>query len=276
MALEELLLQWGLAPYAVDSGRSALETLKDHHRLGTPFAIVLVDCMMPEMDGFQVANAIKTNHELASIHIIMLTSALPDYSAEKCRAAGIETCLLKPIHRSNLYSAIYELLSGASQGTSSVQDTSRRQVRKTARPLRILLAEDNAFNQKVASGMLAAMGHSTSVAANGAEAVRAFTRGGFDVILMDVQMPCMDGLEATDAIRELEKDRDIRIPIVAMTAHAMAGDRERCLAAGMDGYVAKPINSEELVCTLESVARMWRRMTLPREMPFLRSQLSWI
>lgn len=252
--LEELLLQWGLAPYAVDSGRSALEALQGHHTLGTPFAIVLVDCMMPEMDGFQVADAIKTNPELASIHIIMLTSALPDYSAEKCRAAGIETCLLKPIHRSNLYSAIQELLSGASTGTFSAQDASRRKARKTERPLRILLAEDNAFNQKVASGMLSAMGHITSLVTNGAEAVKAFTRGGFDVILMDVQMPFMDGLEATGAIRELEKDGDTRIPIVAMTAHAMAGDRERCLASGMDGYVAKPINREELFCTLESIA----------------------
>ncbi|AFM23031.1 response regulator [Desulfomonile tiedjei] len=251
--LVELLIQWGMIPSAVDNGRTALKTLRERYKMGTPFAMVLVDCMMPEMDGFQVSEAIKAIPELASTHIIMLTSALPDYSAEKCRAAGIETCLLKPIHKSNLYSAIHELLSGA-KSDSSLEETARRKVRKTERPLRILLAEDNAFNQKVASGMLSGMGHSISVVPNGAEAVEAYTRGGFDVILMDVQMPLMDGFEATAAIRAFEKNGAPRIPIVAMTAHAMAGDRERCLNAGMDGYVAKPISSEELFCALEGIA----------------------
>jgi PAS domain S-box-containing protein len=253
--LEELLSTWQMIPVSVSGGKAALASLQREQKAGNDFDLALIDCMMPEMDGFELAEQVQHMPGLKDLKFIMLTSASPEYSAERCRNMGISVCLLKPIHQSNLFNAICNLwISGAADKPERPPEQSRRALPRSKRPLRILLAEDNAFNQKVAEGMLANMGHSTTIVPNGREAVSAVASRSFDLILMDVEMPYMDGFEATRAIRETEKSLGRRTPIVAMTAYAMKGDRERCLQSGMDGYLSKPINSSELFHTIENVA----------------------
>jgi CheY-like chemotaxis protein len=185
----------------------------------------------------------------------MLTSANPEFSSERCREVGIGAFLLKPIHQSSLFNAIVSIMRDEQQEGDRTRERYLQTLVPSKRRFKILLAEDNAFNQKVAVGMLENMGHTVAITANGQEAVEAVKREAFDLVLMDVQMPVMDGFEATQAIREYEKGLRKHTPIVAMTAHALLGDRDRCLAAGMDDYVSKPIRSLELARTLENVAR---------------------
>ena len=249
----ELLSRWGMSPWAVDGGAQALATLEGAHAEGAPYSLALVDCMMPQMDGFELARRIKAAPHLASTRLLMLTSANPEYSAEKCMEAGIENCLLKPIHHSQLYNAISSVMFGDEQAESSAVRHVGTKVQKSPNPVKILLAEDNAFNQKVAMGMLQNMGHHVAVVSNGREAVRAAESERFDVVLMDVQMPHMDGFQATKAIRAIEKELDHRTPIIAMTAYAMKGDREKCLSEGMDGYLSKPIKGIELYSAIENL-----------------------
>lgn len=249
----ELLRRWGMSPLAVDGGTKALSALEEAHSRGAPFALALVDCMMPHMDGFELANRIRRTPHLASTHLLMLTSASPEYSAERCREAGIKNCLSKPIHHSHLYNAISAVILGE-QEERPVHRQASPGIQRSSNPMNILLAEDNAFNQKVAVGMLQNMGHQVSVVSNGWEAVKAAESERFDLILMDVQMPQMDGFQATKAIRALEISREHRTPIIAMTAYAMTGDREKCLSEGMDGYISKPIRGAELFSTIENLS----------------------
>ena len=253
--LEELITQWEMVPVVVAGGQEALAELEHASNRNEPFAVAMIDCMMPVMDGFELAKCIRQSPGLSSLKILMLTSAGPDAGMESIQNLGIDACLLKPIHQSNLYNTLVRVMSNSGRQPFQAAEPTSARIPTTRRPLKILLAEDNAFNQKVAMGMLSHMGHAVTVVTNGHEAVNAFGGDRFDLILMDVQMPYMDGFEATRRIRAMEALNDgKRLPIIAMTAYAMKGDREKCLDAGMDGYLAKPVNSRELASVIENVS----------------------
>jgi signal transduction histidine kinase/ligand-binding sensor domain-containing protein/CheY-like chemotaxis protein len=270
--LEEMLRNWRMKPTAVERGRAALVEMKRAVTYGEPYPLVLLDAMMPEMDGFAVAEQIKRNPALAGATIMMLSSADWQVNTARCRELGIAVYLMKPIKESELLDAILTALaasqadlgmSSSSLISSKKAEDGRLQKSGSAsasvpsaiqRRLHILLAEDNAVNQKLAVRLLEKRGHTVVVANNGKEALAALEsrEAEFDLVLMDVQMPEMGGFEATAAIRAKEKERGGHIPIVAMTAHAMKGDRERCLAAGMDSYVSKPLQAKELFEAIEA------------------------
>ncbi len=252
--LEESLRTWGMKVTSVDGGKAALEEMKRGEIAGSPFEIVLVDYMMPEMDGFELAKKIKADPSIANTTMTMLTSAGQRGDAARCLDLGISAYLLKPINQKQLLETICGSLQKDAATKARPSSLIRHSIRETKRSLNILLAEDNLVNQKLAVSLIQRMGHKVSVAQNGKQALEAIEREKFDIILMDVQMPEMDGLEATQTIRA--KERLIgqqHIPIIAMTAYAMAGDRDRCLEAGMDGYVSKPINTQELFETIENM-----------------------
>ena len=249
--LQEMLTNWRMKPTVVDSARAALAELRRASEAGEPFPLVLLDAMMPEMDGFTLAAEIKRRPEFASTVLMMLSSAGQTSDAARCRQLGIETYLTKPVKQSDLLDAILDALSLSFQHDEK-QGSPVQPPHVTHRNLKLLLAEDNAVNQMLAVRLLEKRGHSVTVANDGNKALAALERETFDLILMDVQMPHVNGFEATAAIRAKEASGGgyapgvKRIPIIAMTAHAMQGDRERCLAAGMDGYVTKPVQSSEL------------------------------
>jgi signal transduction histidine kinase/CheY-like chemotaxis protein len=235
--------------------RRELEAAASSH---SPFKLVLIDGQMPEVDGFALAAEIQGRSEFAGAAIVMLTSAIQPSHGARCQELGIAARVSKPVSQSQLLEAIRLALNGASPLVSRGQaDTAQRAgaAPKPAGhvPLRILLAEDNPVNQMVAVRLLGNWGHSVRVAATGQEALAALDGEEFDLVLMDAQMPVMDGLEATRAIRENEKTRGGHVPIIALTAHAMTGDCDRCLSAGMDGYVSKPIRAEDLSREIERV-----------------------
>jgi two-component system sensor histidine kinase/response regulator len=246
--LREMLVNWRMNPTLVESGQAGLDEMLRAAKADSAYQLVLLDAMMPEMDGFALAEKIHEQPELADATVMMLSSSMPAGSAARCGALGIAGLLTKPVTQSELLDAI---LTAIAKSSSSILDPGTRtrtrdQEEENPRALRILLAEDNLINRAVATGILEKQGHVLVHAANGREAVEAFSDGAFDLILMDVQMPEMDGFEATRRIRELEEVTGGHITIVAMTAHAMAGDRERCLAAGMDDYLSKPLRKEDL------------------------------
>ena len=246
--LDGMLVRWGMRPHQVESGNEALQELAAAQAAGDPYRVILTDMHMPKMDGFGFIERIRENPHLSAATIMMLTSAGHRGDAARCQALGISAYLLKPIRQSELREAIARVLGAAAHQDDIPLITrySLGDVSDPGRSLRILLAEDNAVNQRLASRMLEKRGHRVAVCCNGKEAVDSFANEVFDLILMDVQMPEMDGFEATAAIRKAEIRTGRHIPIVALTAHAMKGDRERCLAAGMDAYLAKPIRPEEL------------------------------
>ena len=232
------LVSWKAEASDAASGARALEMLSAAAADGAPYDLLLLDANMPEMDGFEVAEAMAARASLTGTTIMMLSSTGQYGDAERCRTLGIATYLTKPVAAADLFTA-------ACVATGRQADPAPGRPMQAAlpviAPMKVLLAEDNIVNQRVAVGLLKARGHEVAIAANGAEAVAASAQHAFDVILMDVQMPVMSGLDATRAIRAREAGTHTRTRIVAMTAHAMAGDRERCLAAGMDGYLSKPI-----------------------------------
>ncbi len=247
--LEEILTRWAMRPASVDSGLLALDTLCQARATGNPYALVLLDVHMPGMDGFEVAQRIKQDPTLSGATVMMLTSATRPADIARCKELGVAAYLIKPIRRTELLEAMLSALSGRASDPSQLRVSSHRSVNERRRGVRILLVEDNPVNQTVALRLLTKYGHRVVVAGNGREALLALEKApdGFDLILMDVQMPEMDGVAATAAIREREKETKSRIPIVAMTAHVMKGDRERCLAAGMDDYISKPIQAKALL-----------------------------
>jgi CheY-like chemotaxis protein len=251
--LDGMLVRWGMKPTQAESAADALEELSKAQAAGEPFRVVLTDMHMPKTDGFGFIERIRQHPELSAATIMMLTSAGHRGDAARCQELGISAYLLKPIRQSELREAIARVLDATEQRGEMPLITrySLTDARNPARNLRILLAEDNAVNQRLACRMLEKRGHRVVVACSGREAVEAYGKDPFDLLLMDVQMPEMDGFEATAEIRRIEAGGPSRIPIVALTAHAMKGDRERCLAAGMDGYLAKPIRPEELDELLE-------------------------
>jgi signal transduction histidine kinase/DNA-binding response OmpR family regulator len=248
--LHGMLSRWGMKPTAVDGGRAALQAIEVAKNAGYPFPLILLDGQMPEMDGFTLAEHIQKDSELMKVTIMMLTSAGHLGDAARCRKLGISAYLVKPIRQSELLDAICQVLEGTPQ-QQPVPLVTRHTLREEQNRVRVLLAEDNAVNRTLAVRLLEKRGYSVTVAPDGKAAVEAFQAGGFELVLMDIQMPRMDGFEATAAIRESEKLTGGHIPIVAMTAHALVGDQERCIASGMDGYVSKPIRTSELFATIE-------------------------
>jgi len=248
--LREMLTNWRMLPTVVGSGAEALLEMSHAAQAGAPFPLVLLDGMMPEMDGFMVMEKIREHMGLSGATVMMLSSAMPAGAAGRCAELGISSYLTKPVPQEELLDAILSALGGAAALKPAAEAVP---IRQAASGLRILLAEDNVVNRALATAILGKRGHSLVNAANGREAVEAAAREPFDVIFMDVQMPEMDGFEATGRIREIEAPLDRHTPIVAMTAHAMAGDRERCLAAGMDDYISKPLQKAELLALLERI-----------------------
>ncbi len=251
--LQEMVASWGMEPTVVGSGQEALGKLTEAANAGEPFPLVLLDAMMPEMDGFQLAGQIKQQPTLAGAVLIMLSSAGPGSDAIRCRQLGVVSFLTKPIKPSELLEGILGVLGQPIMADGQPQSPAPAD-QSGPRPLKILLAEDNIVNQKVALALLGKQGHQVVVAANGLEVLATLDRQAFDLVLMDVQMPKMDGFEATRKIRAREKETGGHVPIIAMTAHAMKGDRERCLACGMDEYLSKPLRLTDLLQALEVVA----------------------
>ena len=256
---QEMLAHWGMKPTTAENGRVALEAMRQAVDEGHPFALVLLDVMMPEMDGFAVAERIKQTPEFATTKSIILSSTGQRGDAARCKELGVAAYLNKPVSPADLLDAIKMVMGASLQAQKKPSDSSgvrlitRHTLREIRHSLRVLLAEDNAVNQKLATRMLEKQGYEVVIAHNGKEAVAASERQAFDLILMDVQMPEMNGLEATAIIRQREHLTGGHVPIVAMTAHAMKGDREVCLEAGMDGYVSKPIALEELLQVIEEL-----------------------
>jgi signal transduction histidine kinase/CheY-like chemotaxis protein len=250
--LEKLLKSWSMVATAVADGDAALAALTRAHGAGQPFRLVILDAQMPGMDGLEVARRIKQTPALATATVIMLSSADRQGDAQRCKQLGIHTYLIKPITRPDLFEAIRKALAPPTRTPDPPQQEAPAKPGSLAR---ILLAEDNAVNQRLAVRLLEKRGHYVRVAEDGAEAVKALGEEVFDLVLMDVQMPNMDGLEATALIREKEAGTTLHVPIIALTAHTMKEDRERCLDAGMDDYVSKPLRTTELWEKVEQVLR---------------------
>jgi PAS domain S-box-containing protein len=243
--LGDTLKRWGMKHQLEISAEAGLRALQEAHNQGVPFQLVLSDMQMPEMDGFSFVAKIRENPQLAGVTVLMLTSGRRQGDVARGKALGVASHLSKPVARAELLVAIQQAL-----GKVEVKERSTLTTQSSLRPpgqrVRILLAEDNKVNQRVAVRMLEKDGHQVIVVGDGHQALAALEREDFDLVLMDVQMPEMGGLEATAAIREKEKSTGRHLPIVAMTAGAMQGDQEKCLAAGMDGYLSKPVRSQEL------------------------------
>jgi CheY-like chemotaxis protein len=251
--LYEVLSHEGMRPTIVESGQAALAALTHARDLGTPFPLLLLDAMMPDMDGFTLAAHIKHDPTLASATIMMLTSRGQRHDAARCKELGVAAYLTKPITQAELWHAIGRVLNPAAPAVILSPAVASRAPQATHRPLRVLLVEDNVVNQRLAARLMEKRGHTVVVVSTGREALVALAQEPFDLVLMDVQMPDMDGLEATTAIRRREQETSIHVPIIAMTAHTLQGDEERCLAAGMDGYVSKPMKPEDLYAAIDSV-----------------------
>ncbi|PAY18363.1 hypothetical protein CKO51_16840 [Rhodopirellula sp. SM50] len=251
--LEEILTNWKMQPKTVESGAAALSELAQATADGRPYQLVLLDAMMPEMDGFELAKRIHADQHIDRCTLVMISSAARPGDADRCRELGILRYMTKPVVQSELLETLLDVFGEqAAQDRASQRDAVDQTEPSTG--LKILLAEDGLVNQRVAVGLLQMRGHFVTIANNGKEAVDAVRNERYDVVLMDVQMPEMDGLEATVAIRELEKPNGRHTPIIAMTAAAMKGDREKCLQVGMDGYISKPIDPEQLSSTLQQIS----------------------
>jgi two-component system, sensor histidine kinase and response regulator len=252
--LDDLLASWGMNPISVANGPAAVDVLQQSVEEGAPFDVVLLDAPMSETNRFEVAEFMRHEPDLETTPVIILGPARRQSDARYCKRLGIRSRLSKPVRPSDLLNAIcarFQVVSGE-QSIPLLQMGDTFPV--SDRPLKILLAEDTDINRQVAVNMIQKMGHTVTVAVDGTEAVSLCQTGDFHLILMDVQMPKMDGVEATRIIRERERSSGRRVPIIAMTAHAMAGDRERFLASGMDGYIAKPFKRKALYDTINKFA----------------------
>jgi CheY-like chemotaxis protein len=248
--LEEVLTHWGMRPTIVDGGPAALAALKAARDTGSPMPLGLLDAHMPGTDGWTLAPQIKQDPILVGATIMMLTSGGQRGDAAHCRELGIAAYLMKPVTQSDLWDAMLAVLD-ATAPTPQHTPVTGHTVREARGWLRILVAEDNAVNQRLAVRLLEKQEHMVVIVSNSREVLAALEQQLFDLVLMDVQMPEMDGLEATGAIRARERVNGGHIPIIAMTAHAMKGDAERCLTAGMDAYISKPMKADELYATID-------------------------
>jgi PAS domain S-box-containing protein len=249
--LTEMLASWGMAPNAAAGGREGIEQLRTAAAAGKPFRLLLLDERMPEMDGFAVAEKIRSDATLPEMNIMMLSSGDVPAAAVRCRQAGIATYLIKPLRQSELFDTLMETFNRQAFREPELSPAAEAHPSPAPGGACILLAEDNRINQALARTLLEKRGWTVQTAANGEEAVAAWRQGGIDLILMDVQMPEVDGFQATRLIREEERNLEGRTPIIGLTAHAMKGDREECLEAGMDDYVPKPVRAETLYATVE-------------------------
>ena len=251
--LEELLSSWKMRPVLANDAASALAVLRSAAESGEVFALALIDAAMPGTDGFSLVEQIRAVPEQANLTVVILTSAGQRGDAARCRQLEVAGYLIKPISQSELLTAIVKVLGGRTTGSAQLPLLTRFTLREHKKELRILLAEDNPINRTVALRLLEKGGHRVETALDGVETLEQIKNSRFDLVLMDIQMPKITGFEATAAIREREKTTGEHLPIIAMTAHALKGDRERCLAAGMDGYVSKPIRAEDLFKEIEVV-----------------------
>ena len=253
--LAETLTRWGMKPIAADCARQGYGALLEASKAGSSIPLLVIDAQMPEIDGFELVELIRKDPSLSRPTIMMLTSGSQKGDAARCRELGISTYLVKPVVEAELHDAILRALGRSSTAVGQMLSDTKEDHQNKTRRLRILLAEDNKVNQAFATRVLEKAGHQVFAAGNGREAVSALAKEPFDLVLMDVQMPEMDGYEATQAIRKNEKATGAHTRIVAMTAHSMKGDRERCLAAGMDGYISKPVKIAALLEILKNVSR---------------------
>ena len=237
----------------------ALAVLAHACNIGRPFPLILVDAQMPEMDGFTLVERIKQRRDFEGSTIMMLSSAGLRGDAARCRELGVAAYLTKPVRQKELFAAILAAL-GAGQGQPATPLVTRHSLREQDRHVRILLAEDNLVNQRLAVRMLERAGHGVLVVENGRAALDALGRESFDLVLMDVQMPGMDGLEATTTIRKGELATGAHIPIIALTAYAMKVDQERCIAAGMDRYLSKPVHAKDLYALIDELVPQTNRL----------------
>ncbi len=255
--LVEVLSRWKMRPEAADCGAAALAMLQRASDAGTHYPLVLLDAHMPGFDGFAVAERIKAMPALAGAAVLMLTSSGRPGDLDRCRELGIAAHLLKPVAQGEMLEAVVRALHLSLQRAGGRPPPARPVVAGSRRPLRILLAEDNLVNQRLMAGLLEKRGHAVVITADGKQALAALEGASFDLMFMDVQMPEMGGFEATARIRDRETKTGFHLPIVATTAYAMKGDRERCLASGMDGYVSKPIQAAELFRAIDEALAEW-------------------
>jgi signal transduction histidine kinase/CheY-like chemotaxis protein/HPt (histidine-containing phosphotransfer) domain-containing protein len=259
--LSHQTISWGMIPAEAGSGQRAFELLRSAAAQGKPFDLAILDLMMPEMDGFEVARVIKADESIASVRLMMLTSYGAREHGEQAREAGVAACLAKPVRQAQLFDCLTSVIGQTTGTTDAVNPSSadsamlitKHSLRetKTMSDKRILVAEDNIVNQKVALRQLAKLGYTADAVVNGLEALDALTITPYPIVLMDCQMPLMDGYEVTAEIRSREADSPQHTVIIAMTAHALQGEREKCLAAGMDDYLSKPVKVHELAEVLE-------------------------
>lgn len=250
--LEGLLRNWGMKPTLAPDGQSALAAVQESLENGRPFQLILTDMLMPGMDGIELIESIRKKNKSVLGTIMMLTSSGHHEDASRCEELGIAAYLLKPIRQAELRKAIARVLGAvADHAHPSILTKETLESHKVNVSLSVLLAEDNAVNQKLAKALLEKRGHKVTVVGNGREALQALEQTHFDIVLMDMQMPEMDGIEATKAIRAREERSGGRQPVIAMTALAMKGDRERGIGAGMDDYLTKPLRAIELDAILE-------------------------
>ena len=251
--LDEVLSSWLMVPMSVESAPQAVELMRQANQEGQPFPLVITDAHMPDVDGFMLAGQIRADAQGGRTGDHDVTSGDRPCDLAECERLGIAAYLLKPVKQSELLEAI-ELALGL-VGPRRLQAVLSEPRVRNSRHLRILLAEDSLVNQQLAVALLGSEGHECGRGEQRPGGCGAVENERFDVVLMDLQMPEMDGLEATAAIRRGEQNAGTRLPIIAMTAHALPGDRERCLEAGMDGYTSKPINAEELFAAIETDSR---------------------
>jgi len=262
--LDGLLRHWKMRPTTVEDAEQALDKISAAHHEGEPYDLVLTDMHMPRMDGFDLVQHIRKNPKLVTATIMMLTSGGQRGDSLRCEELGVAAYLLKPVRQSELREALVRVLSTRTQAAPLpvVTKNSLKERRDLAMPMRILLAEDNPTNQLLATRLLEKRGHHVTLTANGREALAALEKNTFDLVFMDVQMPEMDGIEATVALREKEKSTGAHLPVIALTAMVIKGDRERCIAAGMDGYISKPIRVQELDEVLDGYSARVRETTI--------------
>jgi len=258
LILERVLRNWGMLPELAASGREALGLATAREALNQRFPLILMDQQMPEADGFTVIENLCSTAGAAGATIMMLTSSGKRGDVARCEQLGLAGYLFKPIKQSELLNALLTALGGGFENRPLITRSSLARAQVSISPLHILLVEDNLVNQKVAARLLEKTGHAVTIAGHGQEALDALETLGwetFDLVLLDLQMPVMDGFQTIRAIREREEVSGRRLPVVALTAHAMEGDAERCLQAGMDGYSSKPIILADLLAVIQSVLK---------------------
>ncbi|MCF1645369.1 response regulator, partial [Streptomyces indiaensis] len=257
LILDAQLRRWHIGPTMVAGGPQALVALHEAQAAGRPFTLAIVDMYMPDMDGLELARRITTDQNLARVQLLLLTSGTQPPAAE-LHAAGIARSLSKPVHQSQLLDALVELATRTSPVAATAPAVRTPTAPQQAHRGHLLLVEDNEINQMVAQGLLTRLGYSTDIAADGAQALLMTEEHDYQAVLMDCQMPRMDGYTATRELRRREGDQG-HVPVIAMTAGALAEDRERCIAAGMDDYVSKPVSADEL----EQALARWVHPTTP-------------